>query len=346
VLEAVPVSVLTRPALSVDEATAILEQHYARTGVLSPFPSERDQNFLVAGGSGGHAVLKIANAAESREALDLQNRVMERLARSGIACPSVLRTVSGDEVATMGGSGVAHRARLLTYLPGRPLFSLEAHHPHVLEAVGRLMASVTRALAGFSHPAAGRPLQWNVWRSADVVAACLPLIGGERQRQLAERVLARLRAKVVPAFRSLRASVIHNDANDHNVLADDVGGLGLVDFGDVVRSSTANEPAVACAYAMLGQDDPLGAAAAVVSGYHDVFPLDRLEVDLLFDLIRARLCTSVCLSAYQRTLAPDDPYLVVSERPAWELLERLDGIDPVAAAAALGQACADARAVS
>ena len=38
---------------------------------------------------------------------------------------------------------------------------------------------------------------------------------------------------------------------------------------------------------------------------------------------RTRLCTSVALSAYQSSLAPDDPYLTISERPAWALLDRL-----------------------
>jgi hypothetical protein len=31
----------------------------------------------------------------------------------------------------------------------------------------------------------------------------------------------------------------------------------------------------------------------------------------------------VALSAHQSRLAPDDPYLTISEAPAWELLERL-----------------------
>ena len=38
------------------------------------------------------------------------------------------------------------------------------------------------------------------------------------------------------------------------------------------------EPAVAAAYALLGQEDPLAAAAAVVAGYHAAFPLEEEEI--------------------------------------------------------------------
>jgi len=41
-----------------------------------------------------------------------------------------------------------------------------------------------------------------------------------------------------------------------------------------------------------------------------------------------RLAVSVTNSALQEKLHPDNRYLLVSERPAWELIEKLDGIDP------------------
>ena len=35
------------------------------------------------------------------------------------------------------------------------------------------------------------------------------------------------------------------------------------------------------------------------------------------------------VSAHQSSLAPDDPYLTVSEAPAWRLLARLIDVEPV-----------------
>ena len=75
--------------------------------------------------------------------------------------------------------------------------------------------------------------------------------------------------EILPRLAKLRGSVIHNDANDYNLL---VRGAtpwerevtGLLDFGDMVRTQTICELAIACAYAMLDKPDPLPAAAAVV----------------------------------------------------------------------------------
>ena len=82
------------------------------------------------------------------------------------------------------------------------------------------------------------------------------------------------------------------------------------------------------AYAALSAPDPLAVIATVRAGFHEVRPLDDAEDRLLLDLVALRLCTSVALSAHQSRLDPDDPYLTVSEAPAWLLLERLIAIEP------------------
>ena len=106
--------------------------------------------------------------------------------------------------------------------------------------------------------------------------------------------------------RQLPAQLIHNDANDGNVLVAasaespfELRVSSIVDFGDMVHAPRICDLAVACTYASLGKPDWLGAAAYVVAGYQAVAPLDERELELLFDLIRARLCLSVCLCAYQ-----------------------------------------------
>ena len=99
------------------------------------------------------------------------------------------------------------------------------------------------------------------------------------------------------------------------------------------------EPAVAAAYALLGQEDPLAAAAAVVAGYHAAFPLEEEEIRLLFALVSARLAVSVTTSAMRAKRAPGDPYVTVSEAPAWEALERLDRVHPRFAHYAFREAC-------
>src|SRR3989442_2042292 len=53
-----------------------------------------------------------------------------------------------------------------------------------------------------------------------------------------------------------------------------------------------------------------------------------MELSVLFALIGARLAVSVTNSAHRKTVKPDDPYVTVSEAPAWEALERLAKIHP------------------
>ncbi len=91
---------------------------------------------------------------------------------------------------------------------------------------------------------------------------------------------------------------------------------------------TVNELAVAAAYAALDAPDPVATIAAVRAGFEEVLPLDERERDLLLELVALRLATSVALSAHQSRLDPDDPYLTVSEAPAWALLARLAAVEP------------------
>jgi Ser/Thr protein kinase RdoA (MazF antagonist) len=98
---------------------------------------------------------------------------------------------------------------------------------------------MNRALQGFSHPAATRDLKWDIARSG-WVRAHLHRINDAGRRALAERHIDRFERDVQPALPHLRRGVIHNDANDWNVIV----GLGppyerrvisVVDLGDMLR---------------------------------------------------------------------------------------------------------------
>src|SRR5262249_35911937 len=114
---------------------------------------------------------------------------------------------------------------------------------------------------------------------------------------------------------------------------------GIIDFGDLVESYTIAELAVALAYAMLDNADPLGAARHVVAGYHLEFPISEVELEVLYSLVCMRLCVSVVNSAIEAKNEPDNEYLRISERPAWELLEKLTAINPDFAHYSLRDAC-------
>jgi Ser/Thr protein kinase RdoA (MazF antagonist) len=123
---------------------------------------------------------------------------------------------------------------------------------------------------------------------------------------------------------NLRQSVIHGDANDYNVIVVDGRMVGLLDFGDMVYTATVCDLAVALAYTMLGTMEPLKVAVQVIRAYEARYPLNAAEQQALFPLVLSRLAMSVCYSAHNRARNPDDPYQVVSEAAAWDLLGRLE----------------------
>jgi 4-aminobutyrate aminotransferase-like enzyme/Ser/Thr protein kinase RdoA (MazF antagonist) len=324
------------PRFSDDEARALARDLFGVTAGARPLPSERDQNFLLETGSGPEFVLKIASAAEAREVLEGQNGVLEHLARRApsLRCPRVRPTASGEPIGIVRRpDGTVHFVRLLTHVPGHLLADASPHTPDLLHSLGAFFGRLDLALAGFSHPALQRELQWDLKHASAVVARHLGHLGGPDQRALVEHFHRRFRERIEPVLPGLRASVIHNDGNDYNVLVTGVrsrGGevTGVVDFGDLVETQTVFELAVCAAYAILGKSDPVAAAAQVVGGYHRANPLTEQELELLYDLIAMRLCTSVSISALQKKRDPENAYLTVSEGPAWAALERLAQLSP------------------
>jgi len=310
-----------RPAfLAPGVAQLLAERWHLAAGVkVEPLDSERDQNWLVSVAGTRRYVLKVANRAEDPGVLDLQRMLLARLREAGLPCPVVVPAADGAPLAEVDG----HLAWLITVLPGSKLADVAQPSARLHGHLGGLLAHVTRTLAGLDHPAAHRPLQWDVQHGEQVLAAYRSAVSDPRRGSLLDRVLETFRRHVAPALDVAPRAMIHNDANDHNVLvtADEV--TGLIDFGDAVYSVVVNDLAIACAYAMLNQPSPWRVAEAIVGGYVAVRPLASVERELLPRLIQTRLATSVSISAYQQTIEPNNSYLRVSEAPVWRLLTLL-----------------------
>ena len=163
------------------------------------------------------------------------------------------------------------------------------------------------------------------------------MLKNDAERSLVEYFETGFRQRVIAVETELRLAVIHNDANKGNVLVNEACNkpVGIIDFGDMVHSWLVVEPAIAATYAMLDQPEPMRNAQAILRGYHRTLPLTDVEIGVMFDLICMRLCMSVCICAYQRGLAPDNEYLSVDEKNAWDLLSKLRQIDHTEAQAFL-----------
>lgn len=328
------------PCLTQTELSALLGRNWNLSGTIAPLASERDQNARI-DAANGRFVLKVLNPAEDRGFADLQNAVIAHLAANDFAgVPRLIPTRSGSDMAETDTDGQRAAVRLVTFLDG-PLLADTPKSPALLADLGGFIGRLSAALQGFGHPAAHRPdFLWNL-DNALGVAGFAADIAAPTRRAMVDALFARYRQRVLPLLPRLRASVLHQDANDNNVIVDPHNPdkvAGLIDFGDMGFGRTINELAITLAYALMGSEDIYTAARALIGGYVEHFPLHSDEADVLYDLMRMRLAMSVCISSRQSQRHPDNSYLTISQAPAFALLERLDSLDPEFMAALFRQA--------
>ena len=330
------------PRISSEDAVRIAAELYNLNVSATPLPSERDQNFLLCLASpeesphsrSGYCpeaprdqfVLKIANSAEAYEFLELQNQLIQFLGdgKTDLEFPRIVPSRNKENIATIKAEdGREHFVRLLTWLDGVCFAEAKQHDRKLLSSLGRGLGQMDAALAQFDHSATHRSFYWDL-RKATLARQLIGLLPDSR-RPLVERFFDQWE-KI--DWSHLRFSIIHNDANDYNILVNESEQRvsAILDYGDVVYSATVCNLAVALAYVMLDKPDPIGAAAQVVAAYQETFPLAESEVDALYTLAVTRLCCSVCYAAKQTRDAPDNEYLNISNAPAWALLEELSAI--------------------
>ena len=322
-----------RPPISAAEARDSLQARYGIAVVESwELPAELDRNYRLRASDGAQYVLKIAHRSVSEAVLDLQNRTLRHLRQSLESVPALIAAADGEHtIRIRSADGEVYRARLLRYIEGAPLCDFRPHSEELLADIGRTLGALSAAMQDFNHCEKRLDYRWNIGNLNQVAryGEDLP----PAKKALLDYFAAQFREEVLPALPTLRQSHTYNDPNDTNILVRAKGPepprvVGLIDFGDMVYGPTVADLAVALAYIMLGAARPLDKAAPVISAYHCAFPMREDEIRLLFPLIAARLCLSVCISWYQQKREPDNRHLSISEDGAWDLLERLRGIHP------------------
>ncbi len=93
-------------------------------------------------------------------------------------------------------------------------------------------------------------------------------------------------------------------------------------------SHTINELAITITYGILNKKDPLHAAFNIIKGYNQFQKLTEEEIEVLFYMIISRLLISVTTAKINRIEHPENPYLQISSKPAWDLLYKLKDIHP------------------
>jgi ethanolamine-phosphate phospho-lyase len=220
--------------------------------------------------------------------------------------------------------------RVLTFLEGEFLGDIK-HTPSLIESIGRFAAELDlQFLKLNNYVLKARQWEWDL-QYLSLNKKYSYAIESASDRNLVSYFFQQYDLHVTPIIPELRKSIIHNDVNEWNILIKNNSVSGLIDFGDLAHSPLINELAIAITYACYDKDDPLEWAIYLIKGYHNVLPLEKKELDILYYLIAGRLCMSVCNSAHAKKVDQENRYASSSEKNAWRMLYRWLTINPIKA---------------
>ncbi len=304
----------------------LLEENYGLTGEITQLPGERDLNYKLVG-INGEFIFKVHHEAE-REFIELQQEVLQRLTLiTALNEPRPVKTINGELIINLPNNKIG---RLLTWADGQ-LYSQIKATSDLKVSLGSAVALVDRELADFDVTnyleILNRPFGWNVLQIVQL-AEKINLISNDKLQNEVREVFDLATSQLLLKLGKLPNQLIHNDANDNNIVVMNNKVTSLIDFGDVIHAPRIAGLAVACAYAIENIEDPIYDLLPVVRGYHLVNPLDPSELEVLFGLIKLRIATSIMMAAIQSAADPTNDYLLVSQNHFQKLIEVLNSTDP------------------
>ena len=325
----------TLPAPRVDEVWAqrVAHEAFGIDAVAHQLGSNQDANFLVRTPAGQPvAVLKVSNPAFSPAEVAAQDDVADRIAA---ACPElrvaqVLRADDGrvqrTQVTTPDGPAVA---RLIRFLDGGTLFDKAYLDPRSVARLGEVAAMIDLALAdipdGDVHD---RVLQWDPRYADRTVAALGSSLPAARRIEI-ESAASRAWSLVAPLVPDLPAQVVHLDLTDDNtVLGADGLVDGVIDFGDLTRTWTVSELAIAVSSILHHPGAEPASVLPAVQAYHSLRPLSEAEVEAIWPLVVLRAAVLVASGCHQVAVDGDNGYAETRLVREWRIADQALSVPP------------------
>jgi 4-aminobutyrate aminotransferase-like enzyme/Ser/Thr protein kinase RdoA (MazF antagonist) len=233
------------------------------------------QDVATGGGAGGGADV---NAADAERATDVT---------PADAAGAALRGAStARDTGAVGAASATHSADA-------------AGRSRLLRSVGTHIAQLDRALVGFFHPALAQPIAWDVRRAP----ALLPVLAQVQPPALRRAVSTALDPiqQLLQQMRGLRSQAIHGDCHGRNLLVNESGDtcVGIIDLGDMIHAPLVLEIAVTMAEFLTDGVASLDELPELLAGYASQQPLERADVEVLYDLIAARIAVGVLIQAWR-----------------------------------------------
>ena len=323
-----------------EQAKEIAKSLYNIEGNVKPLPGELDFNFLIKTHSEKY-ILKISRPDEDLEYLEYQQGILQYLSNGELNSPKAFPDIQGNMISSIkDNSGNTRQVRLLSWINGRLWSSVNPIKDELLFSLGNETGKITKTLTSFQHPKAHRQFEWDL-AQAEWTYKHLGLFTNEQQNIIS--YFQKQYQAFQNNYKELRKSVVHNDVNDNNILVSsdliNPEVNAIIDYGDAVYTQTINDLAVVISYAIMNKPDLLSASLPIISGYHKAFPLLEVELPFVYNLVAMRLVISVTKSALNKQKEPENSYLLISEKPAWHVLEKWMQLDENLAHYSFRDAC-------
>ncbi len=329
--------------VTTNQAENILWELFNIKGTASQLPGEVDFNFRIKIENEDKYILKISRPNEDEDYLDFQQKLLQYVEDKGqdLIAPRVVKDKEGKLISSIiDDFGNERKVRMLSWISGRVWSSVNPQLDDLRYSLGEQCGLLTKALNGFEHREAHRDFEWDVAQSL-WTKNHIDLFSKEEKEIISS--FQNIFKNQQETYNKLRKAVVHNDANDNNVIvSEDLANpkvKAAIDYGDAVHTQIINDLAISCSYCIMHHNDPLEAALPIIKGYHSAFPLEENELAHLYIAIAMRLVISVTKSAINKIKEPDNEYLLISEKPAWEVLKKWHKISPDFAYYSFRNAC-------
>lgn len=319
-----------RLKISKSQAAHLAKALFDKQGHISCLPGELDFNFKISSDEVVY-VLKISRPDVDEEFVDFQQQILNHVAKSDeqIQCPKPVMDVGGNWISRFtDDNGNDRLVRLLTWVEGRVWSGVNPQSSELLYSLGQQAGLLSSILQNFEHHKANRVFEWDIAQS-QWTCEYLDLFDDNR-KQIVSYFQDKFET-LQGGYSKLRKSVVHNDANDNNIIVSTNSQHpkveAIVDYGDAIYTQTINDLAIVLAYAVMNKPDVLSAAREAVKGYNKSFSLLKGELPFLYTLVAMRLVITVTKAAINKQNEPENEYLLISEKAAWDVLHKWMQID-------------------
>ncbi len=292
---------------------------------LQELNGERDKNYLLIADKKEKFIIKVSNTLESKKLLEMQDNVLILLSKKKYISKFVPKKIHTSIKIYKDKFQRPSYVRILSFIKGN-MFAYKKQSNLIDISLGKLLGYMSKGLQNFSHPSAYRKFEWDP-SSIEWTSKYLNFFSFEKKK-IIQNNLIEYKNFIKLNKINLRHSVTHGDPNNYNIVVHKNNIVGLLDYGDMIFAPTINDLSISLAYALMNKKNLFLSLKNIITNYHNVFPITSDEIFSLMTLVKCRLTITVVMASLQRKKFPNNKYLSISEKDAWNLLYKLDKINP------------------